>query len=76
DVRRRVRKKIDEISRRLEDLNPEPVTAVEKRLKGRFSHIPQQRVGDYRIWFEDVKEDEVLLLSFVGHKEEAEERLG
>lgn len=44
-------------------------------MKGRFSYILQQRVGDYRFWFEDVKEDEVLLLSFIRHKEEAEKRL-
>lgn len=74
-VRVRIKKKINEIVEKLEKWDMGPDGAVEKKLRGPFSHILQQRVGDYRIWFEDIKKNEVLLISFVGHKKEAEDRL-
>lgn len=74
-VRKRIKKKIDEIEKKLRELDLNPDGAVEKRLRSPFNHILQQRVGKYRIWFEDIKEDKVLLISFIGHKKETEKRL-
>jgi mRNA-degrading endonuclease RelE of RelBE toxin-antitoxin system len=75
-VRERVTKKIDEIQQRIQDLGMDPNRAVEKRLRSPFHRYLQQRVGDYRVWFVDIPEDEVLLVAYVWHKEEAQERLG
>lgn len=75
-VRERVKKKIDEIQESIQDLGMDPNRAVEKRLRSPFHRYLQQRVGDYRVWFVDVPEDEVLLVAYVWHKEQAQERLG
>jgi mRNA-degrading endonuclease RelE of RelBE toxin-antitoxin system len=74
-VQERVRKKLDEIQQRLIEWGMEPDDAVEKRLRSPFNHILQQRVGDYRIWCEDIQEDAVLFVSFIGHKEDAKDAL-
>lgn len=46
----RILNKIGEIEKMIE-MGIDPTTAVEKRLKGEWSPILQQRVGDHRIWF-------------------------
>ena len=75
-VRDRIKKKIDDIEKKITEWNVGPDVAVEKRLRAPFNQILQKRIGDYRVWFEDIREYEVLLISFVGHKKDAEERLG
>lgn len=75
-VRERIVEKIDEIESKIQDLGLDPNVVVEKRLRGPYHRYLQQRVGDYRVWFVDIPEDEVLLVAFVGHKEEAQDRLG
>lgn len=74
-VRERIRKKLDEIQERVQRLGIDPNRAVEKRLRSPFHRYLQQRVGDHRIWFVDIPEDQVLLVAFVMHKEDAERRL-
>lgn len=74
-VRERIKKKIDEIQQRIQDLGMDPNRAVEKRLRSPFHRYLQQRVGDYRVWFVDIPEDEVLLVAYVWHKEDAQDRL-
>lgn len=46
----RVAKKIDDIDNKISQGIP-PELAVEKRLRGKWHPILQQRAGDYRIWF-------------------------
>jgi mRNA-degrading endonuclease RelE of RelBE toxin-antitoxin system len=75
-VRERVVKKIDEIETRVTEYGMDPNKAVEKRLRSPYHRYLQQRVGDYRVWFVDIPEDEVLLVAYVWKKEEAKEKLG
>lgn len=75
-VRQRISKKIDEIEARIQEMGLDPNVVVEKRLRSPYHRFLQQRVGDHRIWFVDVPEDEVLLVAYVWHKEEARRRLG
>lgn len=75
-VRERIKKKIDDIESKIQDLGLDPNVAVEKRLRSPYHRFLQQRVGDYRVWFVDIPEDEVLLVAYVWHKEEAKRELG
>lgn len=63
--RDRVRKKIDDIWKKVEEYGIPPEKAVEKRLSGGWHPLLQQRAGDHRIWFlegerTDKGEDDVL----------------
>ncbi len=70
-VRERVKKKLDKIDRKL-SIGIEPKKVVEKRLRGPLHPILQQRVGDWRLWFKEDKENDILWLEAIKQKEEAE----
>ncbi len=69
-VRERIKKKLDEIDRKL-SIGIEPKKVVEKRLRGPLHPILQQRVGDWRLWFKEDKENDILWLEAIKQKEEA-----
>lgn len=73
-VRDRVVRKVDEIQARI-DMGVAANEAVEKRLRSPFHRFLQQRVGDHRLWFVDMPEEEILLLAYVWHKSDAQKRL-
>lgn len=70
-VRERIKKKLDEIDRKL-SIGIEPEKVVEKRLRGPLHPRLQQRVGDWRLWFKEDKENDILWLEAIKQKEEAE----
>jgi len=69
--RQRIKKKLDEIDYKL-SLNIEPQKIIEKRLKGRLHPFLQQRVGKWRLWFKEDKENDLLSLVAIKSKKEAE----
>ncbi len=72
--RRRIERKLEDIARKVSDLGVDPGKAVEKRLRGPLHPLMQQRVGDWRLWFEEDEENGVLWLRAVKRKEDAAER--
>lgn len=49
-AQRRIAKKIEDIRKKVEDQGIPPAKAFEKRLRGGWHPLLQQRAGDYRIW--------------------------
>lgn len=67
----RIKKKLDEIHRKVCNLGIDPNKVIEKRLTGKLYPLLQQRVGDYRLWFKEKKNKDILLLSAIKTKKEA-----
>lgn len=70
--RERIKKKLDEIDHKISDLGVEPDKAVEKRMTGKLFPLLQQRVGRWRLWFKEDKEEDLLQLFAIKTKKQAE----
>lgn len=62
-VARRVVTKINWLAENIELINP-------LQLKGNLSDLYKLRVGDYRIIYEINKEEEIIIIHFIGHRRE------
>jgi|GEM_PF-3004599 len=70
--RERIKKKLDDIDHKISELNIEPQKVIEKRLRRKLHPFLQQRVGSWRLWFREDKENNILHLVAVKSKKEAE----
>ena len=62
-VAKRIVRKLRWLADNLNDLSPEP-------LKGGFSGLYKLRQGDYRIIYEILRSEEIIVVHLIGHRRE------
>jgi len=62
-VRSRIVRRLGWLAENLDDISPEP-------LKGRLRGFYKLREGDYRIVYEILREERVILVHLIGHRRE------
>lgn len=62
-VARRVVAKINWLAENIEQINP-------LQLKGNLSDLYKLRVGDFRVIYEINRDEEIIIIHFIGHRRE------